>query len=125
MLKAGLAYGPDGRTIYFLGANPGDPSRSDIYALTPGGADPVALTDSVGLKGAPVVDPNGAYVVYVPATGNQNPFRAGGAGGAGGAGEAARAGGPGGAGRAGGAGQIPPQAPPSFGIVDLKTRKTT
>jgi Tol biopolymer transport system component len=114
MLKSGLACAPDGRTLYFLGARTTDDARSDIYSIAAGESQPTRLTDIDGLKGPPLVDPSGEFIIYVPATANQNPFRRP---------EAGQASGAGGAGTAGGAG--PTQRPPTFGIIDLKARKVS
>ena len=107
LLKTGLSYARDGRTLYFLGGSHTDPARNDIYSIAPDG-QPTRVGDADGLKGVPVIG-DGA-IVYV--VGNQNPFRApqppGGGGGGGGRG-------------AGGGGQ---QRPPMFGVIDLAANKT-
>jgi hypothetical protein len=107
LLKTSLTYGPDGRTLYFLGGTEADAARNDVYAITEGAA-PMRVGDADGLKGAPtVVD---GVVMYV--VGAQNPLRPPQPPGAGGGG-----GGQGG----GGQGQ---QRPPTFGLIDLATNKT-
>jgi hypothetical protein len=104
LLKTSLTYGPDGRSLYFLGGTEADPSRNDIYAITAGSA-PMRVGDADGLKGAPtVVD---GVVMYV--AGAQNPLRPPQPSGVGG-------------GQAGG-GQAQ-QRPPTFGLIDLATNKT-
>jgi hypothetical protein len=98
LLKTGLAFGADGRRLFFLGGTEADETRNDIYAIAEG-QDAVVVGGAPGLKGVPVVAANGAAIVYVPTP--FNPLR--------------RPGAPGGQG--GGA----PAAPrgPSFGIIDL------
>ena len=109
LLKTGLAFGADGRQLYFLGAKEGEPDRTDIYAISENAPKPVLAADAGGLKSVPIVDPAGKVLIYViPA---QNPLRkpvAAGTGGAGGAGRGGQGG-----------------APPSFAIVDIATRKVT
>jgi Tol biopolymer transport system component len=105
LLKTGLTYGPDGRTLYFLGGREGEDDRNDIYSVVEGGA-PVRVGDAPGLKGVPTIDSSGAVLLYtVP---NQNPFRRPQPPGQGG-------GGPGGA----------QPRPPSFGVILLASGRTT
>jgi hypothetical protein len=104
LLKAGLTYAADGRTLYFLGGRDGEEDRNDIYTITEGGA-PARVTDAPGLKSAPILDGSGAVLLYTIT--NQNPFRRPQPPGQGG-------GGPGG----------PQQRPPSFGVVNLATGRT-
>jgi len=65
MLKTGLAYGADDRTLYFLGAREGNDTRTDIYAISESVDGPALAVDAGGLKAAPIVDPGGAALVYV------------------------------------------------------------
>jgi hypothetical protein len=106
LLKTGLSFSADGRTLYFLGATATDDSRNDIYAIAEG-QSAMRVGDADGLKGVPTVV-EGA-ILYVVTT--QNPFRLpqpqGGGGGGGG-------------GRGGGQGQ----RPPSFGVIDLASNRT-
>jgi hypothetical protein len=109
LLKAGLTYAADGRTLYFLGGREGEEDRNDIYGVSPGG-QAVRVGDAPGLKGLPVVDPSGAVLLYTVATQpGQNPFR--------------RPQPPGAGGGRGGAGGAAPRGP-SFGIIDLATNRT-
>ncbi|MBZ5560222.1 MAG: M20/M25/M40 family metallo-hydrolase [Acidobacteriia bacterium] len=110
LLKAGLTFSADGRSLYFLGGAEGEPDRNDLYVISEASPKPVLVVDAAGLKGVPTVDPSGAALLYVQVTPAQNPLRepAGGAGRAGGAGAADGAGGGRGA-----------QA--TFGVVDLAT----
>ena len=125
LLKTGLAFGADGRQLYFLGARESEPDRTDIYTISENAPKPVLVADVGGLKSAPIVDPAGKVLLYVvPA---QNPVRrpdpqgAGRAGGAG-QGQAGAAGQPGqGGGGRGGQGN----ASTAFAIVDIATRKVT
>ncbi|MCC7415929.1 MAG: M20/M25/M40 family metallo-hydrolase [Acidobacteria bacterium] len=72
LLKTGLAYAPDGRTLYFLGADPMDESRTDIYAAVEGG-QPVRVVGEPGLKSTPLVAASGTALIYtIP---SQNPLR--------------------------------------------------
>ncbi len=125
LLKASLAFGADGETIYFVGARESETARNDIYAVTPSSAQPVAITaDAEGFKNSPVVDSSGkTMLIALPnrspipaprsAAGNQpdDPTQPAG-------GQGQRQGG-GGGGRGGGGGN----APTKFGIVDLATHK--
>jgi len=125
LLKTGLAFGADGRQLYFLGARESEPDRTDIYTISENAPKPVLVADVGGLKSAPIVDPAGKVLLYlVP---SQNPLRrpepqgAGRAGGAG-QGQAGAAGQPGqGGGGRGGQGN----ASTAFAIVDIATRKVT
>jgi hypothetical protein len=108
LLKTGLAFAADGRSLYFLGGTDGDETRNDLYVVAEQ-RPATRVGDGEGLKGVPIIDPGGAAVLYV--VGGQNPFRrpqppGGGAAGGGGG---------------GGGGQ---QRPPSFGIIELATGKT-
>jgi hypothetical protein len=64
LLKTGLTYGADGRTLFFLGAREGDETRTDIYKVTEA-SPPTIAVDAPGLKAAPIVDPSGRALVYV------------------------------------------------------------
>jgi hypothetical protein len=109
LLKTGLAFGADSRTLYFLGGQESDETRNDIYAVAEG--RPAArIGDADGLKGVPQIDATGAALLYVVS--NQNPFRKP---------QPPGGGGPGGGG-GGGGGQG--QRPPSFGIVDVASGRT-
>ncbi len=131
LMKTGLVYGADGRTLYFLGGKESDAARSDIYASSEGAAQPSMVVDAPGLKGAPVVDASGAVLLYVVPV--QSPFRrpqapgAADAGGASAAGERGGQGGRGGqaAGRGGQGGGQGGLQPRSFAIVDLASRKVS
>lgn len=106
LLKTGLAFGADNRTVFFLGADESEPARNDIYAVAEG-RTAARVGNADGLKGAPTVDPSGAVLLYtVPA---QNPLRRPPAPGQGGPG----GGGPGGAATA-----------PRFGVIDLSAGST-
>jgi peptidase M28-like protein len=73
MLKTALAYGGDDRTLFFLGTREGSDTRTDIYSISEIADGPTLAVDAGGLKGAPLVDPGGAALVYaVPA---QSPLR--------------------------------------------------
>jgi len=124
LLKAGLTFSADGRSLYFLGGTESAPDRTDLYVISELLPKPVIVVDAAGLKGVPTVDPSGGALIYVQVPPAQNPLRMPppqGAGRAGG--EAGRAGGanePGGAGRPGGPGGVR-GAPPAFAVVDLAT----
>jgi hypothetical protein len=73
MLKTALAYGGDDRTLFFLGTREGNDTRTDIYSISEISDGPTLAVDAGGLKGAPLVDPGGAALIYViPA---QSPLR--------------------------------------------------
>jgi hypothetical protein len=59
LLKMGLAFGADGRQLYFLGARESEPDRTDIYTISENAPKPVLAADVGGLKSAPIVDPAG------------------------------------------------------------------
>jgi Tol biopolymer transport system component len=105
LLKSGLAFSADGRHLYFLGGAEDDEARNDIYVIAEG-LSPTRVGDADGLKGAPVIEPTGASLMYVVSS--QNPFR--------------RPQPPGGG---SGGGQGAQQRPPSFGIIDLRSNRTT
>ena len=107
VLKTGLAFNPDGRQLYFLGAKEAEPDRADIYVISENAPRPVVAADAGGLKSAPIVDPAGKVLLYVIPT--QNPLRR--------PAPAAQPGEPRSAGAAG--------PPPSFAIVDIATRKVS
>ncbi len=130
--KAAPVWSGDGRTLLFVGGDPSDPSRDDVYAID-GTAAPVRLTDRPGFKSGLQIDPRGRALVYTVAS--TSAFPAPGAGR--GAGRGGRGGAPGGAGRAGGGGAAPTGpnpcggggrggggAAPEFGVVDLTARTT-
>jgi hypothetical protein len=102
LMKTGLVYGADGRSLYFLGGQEGDALRNDVYVVSEGTL-PARVGGADGLKGVPTLAGNA--IVYVVTA--QNPFRPpqppGGGGGV----------------------QGPQQRPPSFGIIDLATNRTT
>ncbi len=63
LLKASLVWSGDGRQVIFIGGDPADPSRSDVYAAGDDGA-PVKLSAEPGHKTRVLVDPGGAAVMY-------------------------------------------------------------
>ena len=68
-LKAGLAYGADGRTLYFLGRLETQEDRNDLYAisaLATGGTASI-VGDAPRFKGAPIVDPGGRVLLHLVA----------------------------------------------------------
>lgn len=96
LLKGQMAWGGDGREVYFVGTPEQDATSNDIYATSESLAQPRPITTGPGFKASPLVARGGRYLVYVAASGSPFPAAAGGPGGG-------RAGGPGG-GRAGGPG---------------------
>jgi hypothetical protein len=124
LLKTGLAYAADGRTLYFLGRPEIEEGSNDIYAIAATGeaSQPTIVGGASRLKGAPIVDPSGQALLYVvPA---QDPLR-----------RPASQGSPGSPGsqgsRSASTTAVAPTAaaaapvPPSFGVVDLASGKTT
>jgi hypothetical protein len=96
LLKSAVAFGADNRTVYFLGADEKEPARNDIYAVSEGRAA-ARVGNADGPKGAPMVDPSGAALLYaVPGQG-----------------------GPGGGGPGGGGAAVP-----RFGVIDLAAGTT-
>lgn len=129
LLKASPMLGPNG-SLLFIGADPADATRNDIYQAHENGA-PTRLTIEGGFKTNPLVDPTGAALVYTVAA--ASPIRGGGPGAAGGRGAqataplgAAQAGAAGGAARAGGGGRgaAGGGAPATFAIVNLAAKTT-
>jgi hypothetical protein len=137
LLKTGLAFGGDGRQLFFLGARESDPDRTDVYAISEMAPKAVAVVDAPGLKSAPIVDPSGKALLYVVPAVNplrRPPERPGRAAEAGRAGEAERGGQPGRAGQATEAerGDRPAgqavrreERAPSFVVVDLASHGAT
>ena len=76
-LKTSLTWPADGEGVLFVGAIPGEPSRSDIFLAKPG-FSPIRLTNDAGHKVNPLVDPTGAVLVYTVAA--TSPFGGRGAG---------------------------------------------
>jgi Tol biopolymer transport system component len=99
----------DDQSVLFVGADPADQTRSDIYSVREGAAA-VVLTDQPGFKTAPMVDSRGATLVYTVSAQSPLAGRAAGAG---------RGGGGGGGGRGGGAG-----AGITYGVVSLADKTT-
>jgi Tol biopolymer transport system component len=70
LLKTGLAFSADGRSLYFLGRPEAELDRNDIYSVvldSTAGGQPTIVGDGPRFKGAPVVDPSGKVVLYVVA----------------------------------------------------------
>jgi hypothetical protein len=109
LIKAGLTFGADGASLFFLGGVDGNDARNDIYTVAEG-RPAIPVADAEGLKGPPLVDPSGQVVLYV--TPPVNPFR--------------RPQPPGGAPppAAGAPGPPPAPRPPTFGVIELATGKT-
>ena len=134
LLKTGLVFSADGRLLYFLGSAESETDRTDVYVISEGAPRPAIVAQADGLKGAPIVDPSGKFLLYVIPT--ASPFlrpvaTPDGAGRAGGPGRAGVAGGAGGAGEAeapeqelvSAAGARTARQPAKFAIVDLAARK--
>ena len=122
LVKTGLAWSGDGKTLLFVGAQESDLARSDIYGVTDGGA-PAQLTSEPGFKTL-IGAPTSALVIYQ--TANAPTFRAPAAAGAGapagGGRGAGGAGAGGGGGRGGNAGGGPPAN--TYGIVNVAAKTT-
>ena len=80
--KTSLAWSGDGESLLFIGGDPADASRSDVYRVKEAAA-PVVLTDQPGHKTGVLVDPRGAALVYMTASGSPFAGRGGGRGGGG------------------------------------------
>jgi hypothetical protein len=116
LLKASPMFGARG-AVLFVGADPADATRNDIYQANDTGA-PTRLTDEPGFKANPIVDPTGAALVYTVTA--ASPIRSGGPGGRGAGGAAGGAGG-----RAGGGGRGAAGGPPAtFAVVNLAAKTT-
>ncbi len=105
LLKTDPVWVGDGSSLAFLGADPADLTRSDVYVVTPPAA-PRRVSQEPGFKAGLTVASNGSTVLY--ALSSAPTFRgpaAGGARGRGGAGGRGGRGGP----------------PPSYTIVDLRS----
>ncbi|HUF46384.1 MAG TPA: M20/M25/M40 family metallo-hydrolase [Vicinamibacterales bacterium] len=104
LLKTEVAWNGDGTAVLFVGADPADLGRSDVYSVTPGAA-PRRLTSEPGFKTNVRAGTNGRTLLYQVTT--TPTFRAPGAavGGGRGAGRGGRGGG----------------AAASYGLVDLST----
>ncbi len=123
LLKTGLTYGADSRTLFFLGAHEGDEARTDIYKVSEGSAPAIAI-DAGGLKSVPTLDRSGRALVYlVPAVSPLRRPATPAPEGTGRASGAGRTGGPGPAGRSGRATVVVVQ--PTFAIADLASGKAT
>ena len=72
LAKASRAFAADNRSIFFIGADVADLSRSDIYLVSDAAA-PQRLTEDAGFKTLLAVDPKGAALLYN--TGGAAPFR--------------------------------------------------
>jgi Tol biopolymer transport system component len=70
-LKAGIAFGADGREVYMAGGRDADASSSQIYALSET-AKPRVLTSGPGFKINPIAVTGGKYLIYTIST--QSPF---------------------------------------------------
>lgn len=110
LLKTAPQWAADGREVLFIGADPADLSRSDIYRTRQTGPAE-RLTTEPGFKTLAAVDPSGAALLYV--NGGAPTFRAPGQ-------PAAAGGGRAGGGRAGGQGG----AVASFSVLTLATGAT-
>src|SRR5262245_25372367 len=73
LVKTGLTFSADGRVLYFLGGKESEPDRTDIYVISENEPRPLIAADAPGLKGAPVIDPSGAVLLYTMPT--VNPLR--------------------------------------------------
>jgi hypothetical protein len=71
LLKSTLAFGADGREVYFVGAKEADTASNEIYAVSQS-AGPRPLTSGQGFKTNPIVVPGGKYLIYSAPT--QTPF---------------------------------------------------
>jgi hypothetical protein len=63
LVKSGLAYSADSQSLFFLGTPESDELRSEIYRVSET-APPTPVVIGDGSKGAFVVDPSGAALVY-------------------------------------------------------------
>ena len=66
LMKTDLTWSSGGDGIVFVGGDPNDASRTDVFLAKPG-SSPVRLSAAGGHKVAPLVDPTGAVIVYTVA----------------------------------------------------------
>jgi Tol biopolymer transport system component len=85
LLKSSLAWSGDGRHVLFLGIDPADRSRSDVYGVDGSGEAAVRLSTQPGLKSRPLIDPQGDALVYLVASSAGRAAPRAGGGGPGGA----------------------------------------
>ena len=83
VLASGLTWSGDGRQVIFLGADPADTTRSDVYAADGTGGPAVRLSTQPGLKTRPTLDAENGSLVYLVTPAQGAGRRGGGAGGAG------------------------------------------
>ncbi len=118
LVKTGLVYSADGRSLFFVGADEADAERrTDIYTISERAPRPSLVVDTPGLKSAPIVDASGATLIYVVPV--QSPLRRPQGGQAGQAGQAGQDA------RVGQAAPAGPRQPIAFAIVDLAAKKAT
>jgi hypothetical protein len=121
LLKTSPMFGARG-VVLFVGADPADTTRNDIYQASESGA-PVRLTTEPGFKSNPLVDSTGAALLYTVSA--ASPIRGGGPGGRGVGGAAGAAGaGRAGGGAAGGGRGATPAPPATFAVVNLSAKTT-
>jgi hypothetical protein len=121
LLKTGLVFSADGRSLFFLGAREDVADRTDIYTISERAPRPALVVDQPGLKSAPVVAATGATLLYIVPT--QNPLRKPQDGRDGRGGQVGQDGQVGQEGRDGQEG--PPRQPTTFAVVDLAAKKAT
>lgn len=66
-LASGLTWSGDGRQVVFIGGDPADTSRSDVYATDGSGAPAVRLSTQPGVKTRPMLDAQNGALVYLAA----------------------------------------------------------
>ena len=103
LLKTNVIWSGDDQQVLFLGQDPADTSRTDVYAAREGAA-PVRVTDAPGHKAALQSDAAGRTLAFTAAAASPFAGRGGGA----------RGGGPGAGGRGGGA--------PTHSVMDVASR---
>jgi hypothetical protein len=122
LVKTGLVFSADGRSLFFLGADEADAERrTDIYTISEREPRASLAVDTPGLKSAPMIDASGAALIYVVPV--QSPLRRPQGGQEGREGQVGQDGRVGQVGQVGQAGQGAPRLPTAFAIVDLPAKK--
>jgi Tol biopolymer transport system component len=115
LVKTGLVFSADGRSLFFLGADDADAERrTDVYTISEREPRASLVVDTPGLKSAPMIDASGATMIYVVPV--QSPLRRP---------QGRQDGVEGQGGQEGRQGQAAPRVPTAFAIVDLARKKAT
>ncbi len=78
LLKSALTWSDDGRHVLFVGIDPADKTRSDVYAADGNGGPAVRLSTQPGVKARPMLDAADGSLVYLIAPAQGGGRRGGG-----------------------------------------------